>query len=89
MPLIILGPALYFLSKSPSSRAKGLLSELIVKFDVDLDGGDVEGGLEERDHLVPPFLLRPPSASAPVRQPPTTHPLPPYTHGTDEGQVYH
>ena len=73
MPLIILGPALYFLSKSPSSRAKGLLSELMVKFDVDLDGGDVEGGLEERDHLVPPFLLRPPSASAPVRRPPPLH----------------
>ena len=48
--------------------------------DVDLDGFDVVGELEERDHLV---LLRPPSASAPVRQPP-----PPYTHGTDEGQVY-
>ena len=33
---------------------------------VDLDAGDVVGELEERDHLV---LLRPPSASAPVRQP--------------------
>ena len=48
---------------------------------VDLDAGDVVGELEERDHLV---LLRPPSASAPVRQPSP----PPYTHGTDEGQVY-
>ena len=48
--------------------------------DVDLDGFDVVGELEERDHLV---LLRPPSASAPVRQPSP----PPYTHGTDEGQV--
>ena len=42
---VINGPALYFLSKSPSSRAKGLFSELILKLDVDLDGGDVEGKL--------------------------------------------
>ena len=39
--------------------------------DVDLDGFGVVGELEERDHLV---LLRPPSASAPVRQPsPSLH----------------
>ena len=38
---VINGPALYFLSKSPSSRANGLFSELILK--LDLDGGDVEG----------------------------------------------
>ena len=83
-------PALYLLSKSPSSREKRLFSELILKLELDLDWEDVEGklGPGKRDHLVStvPLAASPPLPTylglCSVRQPPL------YTHGTaDEGHL--